>query len=71
MSDIHGIGDRQTCCVGILNDTHSGVEKAHADVAVREASWGRTAQFVVGSFGLDSVVLKEGSIPDRCYEIRE
>jgi len=56
---------------------HSGADKAHADVAVREASWVRTAQngqvvkSFVGSFGLDSVFLKEGSIPDRCYEIRE
>jgi hypothetical protein len=29
----------------------------------------KTLKFVVGSFGLDSVLLTAGSIPDPCYEM--
>jgi hypothetical protein len=47
----------------------SGVGKSSADDTTR--GWGAVGQGVVGSFGMDSVLLRESSILDPSYEIGE
>ena len=62
--------------MGILNDTQwcrydpRRRRSAGGLVSQADPKTDKLVKSVVASFGLDSIVLKQGRIPDRCYEIR-
>jgi len=50
---------------------YSGLGRAPADPLVGGGGYqtSRILKLFVGSFGQDSILLIEGSIPDRCYQL--